>query len=121
MDIKILPLYVAGNTDWTREAACAKPGAPGMFPNGLDDVGINAAKDTCALCPVSDYCLREALERGEQHGVWGGLMADERTQIRRNRTRRDNKAAKRARLVPDLKSDAASALDLASERLDGAA
>lgn len=121
MDIKILPLYVAGNNEWTRHAECAKPGAPGMFPNGLDDVGINAAKDTCALCPVSDYCLREALERGEQHGVWGGLMADERTQVRRNQTRRDNKAAKRAKLLSEAEADQARALDFASELVDGAA
>lgn len=119
MDIKIQPLYV--NSDWTKDAECAKPGAPGMFPSGLDEYGIAVAKAVCARCPVIEECLREALERGEQHGVWGGLMADERTQVRRNRVRRDYKAAKRAKQLADLESDAASALDRASERLDGAA
>jgi len=30
------------------------------------------AKALCADCPVRDMCLAGALERQEQHGVWGG-------------------------------------------------
>jgi WhiB family redox-sensing transcriptional regulator len=43
------------------------------------------AKAICAGCPVRDACLRFALERGEDTGVWGGLDEAERRAVRRRR------------------------------------
>lgn len=36
----------------------------------------------CGICPVKWICRREAIERGERHGVWGGLTEDELREVR---------------------------------------
>ncbi|PXY16573.1 WhiB family transcriptional regulator [Prauserella muralis] len=36
----------------------------------------------CAQCPIIRDCLRTALLNGEEHGVWGGLSAPQRQQVR---------------------------------------
>lgn len=38
------------------------------------------AAQLCAECPIAtkDACLAWAIEAREQHGVWGGMTADER-------------------------------------------
>ena len=41
-----------------------------------------AAKAVCARCPVIDICREHALASKEAYGVWGGLTAEEREQIR---------------------------------------
>lgn len=38
---------------------------------GRDNHGA-AAKTVCARCPVWRECLTEAVERREEHGIWGG-------------------------------------------------
>lgn len=43
----------------------------------------NAAKALCWECPVRVECLRGAIERREPDGVWGGLTAKERKQLRK--------------------------------------
>lgn len=52
-----------------------------------DDVGIEAAKHLCAGCPMRLPCLRDALEKNEPEGVWGGLDQFEREALRRRRRR----------------------------------
>ncbi|MFF8513326.1 WhiB family transcriptional regulator [Streptomyces sp. NPDC015492] len=39
------------------------------------------AKRLCGACPARISCLRTALERGEAHGVWGGLNGKERSRF----------------------------------------
>ncbi|WP_073919489.1 WhiB family transcriptional regulator [Streptomyces sp. CB02009] len=71
--------------------ACAGVSDPDLFfPVG--DTGpallqIIEAKKICATCPVIDACLRGALERGEETGVWGGLSEDERRTLRQRTVR----------------------------------
>mgnify|MGYP000853933905 CR=1 FL=1 len=36
------------------------------------------AKAICSTCPIRTRCLQEALERDDQHGIWGGLTPNER-------------------------------------------
>jgi WhiB family redox-sensing transcriptional regulator len=47
------------------------------------------AKQVCRGCVKRLECLTWALERPEQHGIWGGMDEDERdaTRKRRNRLR----------------------------------
>lgn len=44
------------------------------------------AKRICHTCPVRERCLDEAMSRGEQYGVWGGLDAEERRELERRRS-----------------------------------
>lgn len=72
---------------WVAFARCGEEGAPNMFPHEKDADGLEAARAACGRCVVRDACLAAAMTNGEQHGVWGGLTAGERTDLRR-RTRR---------------------------------
>jgi WhiB family redox-sensing transcriptional regulator len=39
------------------------------------------AKQICAGCHVQPECLAHALDHREDHGVWGGMTADERQNL----------------------------------------
>ena len=39
------------------------------------------AKEICGTCPIMAECLRIALQRNEQHGIWGGQTEKERRQV----------------------------------------
>ncbi|MGZ3141896.1 WhiB family transcriptional regulator [Lentzea chajnantorensis] len=60
-----------GELDWHASAA-TKNGAVQL-----------ACKLICAACPVRLDCAIGALERGEPHGIWGGLDRADRTQLAR--------------------------------------
>ncbi|MEU5834540.1 WhiB family transcriptional regulator [Streptomyces diacarni] len=63
---------------WSLRAACRGIEDPDVFfPDG-DAVLIEEAKGYCRGCPVRPECLIDAMDRGEAHGVWGGLDASER-------------------------------------------
>ena len=66
---------------WQDSAACTGIDPAIFFPESGDPVG--PAKALCRACPVREQCLADALERGEVHGVWGGLSAKERRKYRR--------------------------------------
>ena len=82
---------------WRKQARCA-PGpdtpqdvvdsiAEGFFPVNPTGRIVQAAKAVCAACPVRQECLNEALQRGYDHGIWGGFDAAERRAMRRARIR----------------------------------
>ncbi|MFJ1601524.1 WhiB family transcriptional regulator [Streptomyces sp. NPDC088261] len=75
-----------------RTAAQPIPACAGMdpeifFPHALATGDLALAKNACDGCPVKVACLQGALERGEQHGVWGGLSEDERRTLKRRAAR----------------------------------
>jgi hypothetical protein len=41
------------------------------------------AKELCFSCPVREKCLQDAIERSDDHGIWGGLTVNERRRLRR--------------------------------------
>lgn len=64
---------------WQEEAACNPP------PGGMSDLffseepaDIELSMSICRRCPVRDECLLQALERPEEHGIWGGMTAEQR-------------------------------------------
>jgi WhiB family redox-sensing transcriptional regulator len=75
----------AGDTDWRDHAACQDVDPELFFPIGTSGpalLQVNEAKQVCRACPVRRPCLRWALERGEDAGVWGGTTEDERRILR---------------------------------------
>ena len=58
------------------------------YPTGRQIADGRAA---CAACPVLAECRTHSLARNEQWGMWGGLTAQERRDMRRqsNRARRE--------------------------------
>ncbi|MCI3276247.1 WhiB family transcriptional regulator [Streptomyces sp. 7R015] len=51
------------------------------------DTKMAYAKSVCERCPVQVACLARALDRREEHGVFGGLTAGERRTLRRRQRR----------------------------------
>ncbi len=55
------------------------------WPDGkeLDAPSTRAAVRACWTCPARAACLDYAVAAGERAGVWGGLLPDERREMRR--------------------------------------
>ncbi|MEU9031465.1 WhiB family transcriptional regulator [Streptomyces sp. NPDC048383] len=65
--------------------ACAAVGVDPelFFAHALSTLQTARAKAICRVCPLRAACLEGALERDEQHGVWGGTDEDERRLMKR--------------------------------------
>lgn len=68
---------------WHRDAACAEPEVSADWFHSRDIRETRHAKRICRGCPVKAQCLRDALVREDDWGVWGGLSDRERRQMRR--------------------------------------
>lgn len=69
--------------DWRAQALCAQVDPEIFFPKK----GANPAqaKAVCAMCPVRNECLEHALTHIETYGIWGGLTARQRQELRAGR------------------------------------
>jgi WhiB family redox-sensing transcriptional regulator len=76
--------------DWRHEAACRDEDPELFFPIGNTGpaiLQIEEAKAVCRRCKVIEPCLKWALETGQDSGVWGGTIEDERRAIKRRAQR----------------------------------
>ncbi len=71
------------DTEWMSEGNCRNEPPSRFFPS--DGVGVDAARQLCATCPVKSACLEYALRNKIDHGVWGGTSERERRRILRQR------------------------------------
>jgi WhiB family transcriptional regulator, redox-sensing transcriptional regulator len=74
--------------DWRHHAACRDVDPELFFPIGNTGpalLQIEEAKRVCRRCPVSESCLRWALESGQDAG--GGMSEDERRALKRRAAR----------------------------------
>jgi WhiB family transcriptional regulator, redox-sensing transcriptional regulator len=70
---------LAGNTRWWDRAACAGTDTELFFAHPVEaPLMVAEAKAICALCPVREPCLAEALETGDVYSIRGGLTWPER-------------------------------------------
>ncbi|MFF7096364.1 WhiB family transcriptional regulator [Streptomyces rubradiris] len=65
--------------DWRTRGACQYEDPELFFSTSTEEI----AKAVCSGCPVREDCVNHALDQGIEDGVWGGLTADERRNIRR--------------------------------------
>jgi WhiB family redox-sensing transcriptional regulator len=82
------PEYKQGR--WILKAICVDEDPELFFPIGNTGpalLQIQEAKQVCRKCPVRDACLQWALEKGYEHGVWGGMSEDERRALKRRGSR----------------------------------
>jgi WhiB family redox-sensing transcriptional regulator len=68
------------NAGWREDALCSHD--PELFQV---DAAQNQAKVICRGCPVRTECLAEALDSGNEFGVWGGMTGRERLALLRRR------------------------------------
>lgn len=73
--------------DWQARAACLNADSDSFYPDKGDSAlpakAICNGDDERPPCEVREACLSWALDRDERQGVWGGLSAREREQLRR--------------------------------------
>jgi WhiB family transcriptional regulator, redox-sensing transcriptional regulator len=67
---------------WRERAVCRTLDPDELFAEG---VAQNAVKRICSACPVRTQCLAYALDRGIEHGIWGGMTEQERRALLRRR------------------------------------
>ena len=67
--------------DWVEDALCAQVDPEIFFPEQAQLAHAKPAKSICANCPVTSQCLDYGMDM--QFGVYGGLTATERAQLRR--------------------------------------
>jgi WhiB family transcriptional regulator, redox-sensing transcriptional regulator len=75
-----LSLPQPGRLAWQEAALCAQADPDAWFPE--KGGSVRDVKAVCRECPVRAECLLLALERGEDHGVWGGLTERERRALK---------------------------------------
>lgn len=81
---------LAGLPGWFAQASCtgkvSTVADDVWFPEGPDAAAmIQRARAVCQGCAVRSPCLDLALAEGHVDGVWGGLSANERAAIKRDR------------------------------------
>ena len=85
MEAVELAVLILEHPEWMAEGACVGHDPEVFFPPpGLNQFA-NEAKRICARCAVRETCLQYALDKNEQHGIWGGLSARQRNVILRDR------------------------------------
>ncbi|MGW4852204.1 WhiB family transcriptional regulator [Streptomyces sp. NPDC004288] len=62
---------------------CAQTDPDVFFPDRITARSTATAKAICARCSFRAECLRQALTRPEEYGVWGGLDEKELRSLRR--------------------------------------
>jgi len=71
--------------EWMADAACIGKPQEWFYPGRGSD--WSRAKDICAGCAVLDTCREYALDKGEHHGIWGGMSEHERRRVRSMRAK----------------------------------
>jgi hypothetical protein len=69
---------------WLQHAACNGMNPDIWFPEKGNTKDADLAKEICMGCPVRDDCLADAMIRGEEFGIWGGVSQRGREQLRRD-------------------------------------
>tara|TARA_B100001142_G_C14325695_1_gene652156 strand:+ start:213 stop:494 length:282 start_codon:yes stop_codon:yes gene_type:complete len=78
---------VLDDQGWQVRAACRGPQIRVFFPPSHFERKTDKrererrAKLICKTCSVREECLNYALKIREQHGIWGGLNSNERTEL----------------------------------------
>ena len=87
------------------------------FPERQGDPAF-VAKRVCAACPVREECLADALERGEEFGIWGGAGEQTRRALRRLDGERQDAAVGRHFVRLDHLAAQGKAVRIADQTVD---
>jgi WhiB family redox-sensing transcriptional regulator len=74
--------------DWREKAACLGYPKATSLMFSFSRSGIEVAQMLCSTCPSRLPCLRYAIRNSEDHGVWGGVSANDRYELRMGRMKK---------------------------------
>lgn len=73
---------------------CQETDPESWFPeSGGESYELRVAKKYCGSCPAQRECAVYAIVANEMYGIWGGLTANQRQDIRNGRTTLDKALA----------------------------
>lgn len=73
---------MAIDVNWMDSANCVGTDTEAFFPSsGPRDSATVFALRVCAGCDVRAECLRYAVNEGLDHGIYGGLLPEERSRM----------------------------------------
>lgn len=75
-------LATVDRPSWQQQSACLGHPDPDLFHGNAEEMAT-VISSVCRGCPVRQECLLDALDRGDQTGVWGGTTPDQRAELRR--------------------------------------
>lgn len=79
----MIALFPATDRSWMADAACRDHDPELFYPTaGLPTA---AALAICQGCPVRERCADYADANHERHGVWGGMVTEQRNRRARQR------------------------------------
>jgi WhiB family redox-sensing transcriptional regulator len=79
---------------WRYKAACADRDTDFWFPTDTNiSPAARRALEICRECPVRTECLDHAMTTPEFHGIWGGMTAPQRHELRRRPVRTPREAS----------------------------
>jgi len=73
---QLLGLPEPGAANWREHAACIGLDVDDFY--ATVGASVEPARRICNGCPVRRACLDEAINRGEPHGLWGGMTPGQR-------------------------------------------
>jgi WhiB family transcriptional regulator, redox-sensing transcriptional regulator len=75
--------YMRRGRPWQLEAKCGefRDYRDWWFPQPGERA--DRAREVCAVCPVRDACLKDAIDANITDGMWGGRTPSERQKLRR--------------------------------------
>jgi len=71
---------------WRDRSSCRDSNPELFFPIGATGMAIDqidAAREVCEECPVTEECLEFALATNQEAGVWGATTEEERRKLRK--------------------------------------
>jgi len=78
---------------WRLQAACANRNTDFWFPTDTNiSPAAKRALEICRGCQVRTECLNHAMDTPEFHGIWGGMTAPQRHELRRRAVRAPREA-----------------------------
>lgn len=69
---------------WESQAACLDDDPENWFPHTMTmPRTVQDAIEVCGWCPVRLDCLTVAIRDKHEHGIWGGLLPEQRKTLAR--------------------------------------
>jgi WhiB family redox-sensing transcriptional regulator len=93
--VAVQPDWISCDESWKQEALCKNLTQFFYLENkgkGFSQQRkIDKMHELCTKCPVSEQCLKYALDNEEEYGYWGGIDFEAERKAKRNKAKKSRK------------------------------